>query len=344
MNGSSSGRAVTMADVARTAGVSRAAVSFVLNERSDISIPEATRERVLATAAQLGYRRNAAARALASQRSGLFGLVTEIVTSPFAADIITGAQRRAWEDERFLLIAPSEDDEAMESAAIEKLLEQRIEGLIIAASWHQAIRVPENAHQVPCVLVHCYDESGRLPSIVPDEESGGRAAARELLAAGHREIGHLTLPLGIPAQVGRLRGFASELSAASVPLPDQRIIAGDGTAESGYRGAAELLDGPNPPTALFCGNDRMAMGAYDAAKERGLRIPHEISIIGFDDQRALADSLRPGLTTVALPFEEMGAAGVRKLTELTAGSQKTSSHLALDCPLRQRSSVGFALR
>lgn len=333
-----------MADVARTAGVSRAAVSFVLNDRSDISIPEATRERVLATAAELGYRRNAAARALASQRSGLFGLVTEIVTSPFAADIVKGAQWRAWEDERFLLIAPSEDDQAMESVAIEKLLEQRIEGLIIAASWHQAIQVPENAYQLPCVLVHCYDESGRLPSIVPDEESGGRAAARELLAAGHQQIAHITLPLGIPAQIGRLQGFAAELSAAGVDLPDHRIAVGDGTTDSGYRGAAELLDGPNPPTAIFCGNDRMAMGAYDAIKERGLRIPHEISVVGFDDQQALADCLRPGLTTVALPFQEMGAAGVRKLTELTAGSPKTSSHLALDCPLRQRSSVGFALR
>ncbi|MCO1337958.1 LacI family transcriptional regulator [Kocuria polaris] len=338
------GRAVTMADVARTAGVSRTTVSFVLNDRSGANIPASTRERIAEAAERLGYRRNAAARALASQRSGLFGLVTEIVTSPFAADVIKGAQWQSWEDNRFLLIAPSENEQDMESAAIEKLLEQRIEGLIIAASWHQAVRVPENAHQVPTVLVHCFDESGRLPSIVPDEEAGGRAAARELLASGHREIAHITLPPGIPAQVGRLRGFGGELSAAGVALPDKRVLAGDGTAESGYQGAAELLDGPNPPTALFCGNDRMAMGAYDAVKERGLRIPHEISIIGFDDQQALADSLRPGLTTVALPFEEMGAAGVRKLAELTTGSRETSSHLALDCPLRQRSSVGIALR
>ncbi|GAA3708862.1 LacI family DNA-binding transcriptional regulator [Zhihengliuella alba] len=337
-------RPVTMADVARAAGVSRTTVSFVLNDRSGVNIPGTTRERILHAAEGLGYRRNAAAQALASQRSGLFGLVTEIVTSPFAADVIKGAQWRSWEDNRFLLIAPSENEQMMEAAAIEKLLEQRIEGLIIAASWHQAIEVPENAHQVPCVLVHCFDESGRLPSVVPDEESGGRAAAQELLAYGHREVAHITLPPGIPAQVGRLRGFGAELSAADVALPDQRIVAGDGTAESGYHGAAELLDGPNPPTAIFCGNDRMAMGAYDAIKERGLRIPHEISVVGFDDQQALADSLRPGLTTVALPFEEMGAAGVRKLTAMTTGSRDTSSHLALDCPLHRRSSVGFALR
>ncbi|GAB3620178.1 LacI family DNA-binding transcriptional regulator [Glutamicibacter endophyticus] len=341
---SSPARAATMADVARTAGVSRTAVSFVLNGRSDASIPEATRARILAAAEQMGYRRNAAARALASQRSGLFGLVTEIVTSPFAADIIKGAQWSAWQDERFLLIAPSETNQVMEEAAIEKLLEQRIEGLIIAASWHQQIRVPANAYQMPCVLVHCFDEEGRLPSIVPDEEAGGRVAARTLLAAGHRNIGHITLPTGTPAQVGRLRGFGAELSTAGAPLADRLIVAGDGTAESGYRGASELLDGPNPPTAIFCGNDRMAMGAYDAIKERGLRIPQEISIVGFDDQQALADCLRPGLTTVALPYEEMGAAGVRKLTELTTGSRETSSHLALDCPLRQRSSVGIALR
>ena len=340
---SARGRAVTMADVARQAGVSRTAVSFVLNENNDVAIPPATRSRIVEAAAQLGYRPHAAAQALARQRSGWYGLVTEIVTSPLAVEVIRGAQQRAWAEERFLLIAPSEDELAMEVPAIEKLLEQRVEGIIIAATWHRAVVVPKNAHDVPCVLVNCYDADGRLPSIVPDEVGGGRTAARVLLDAGHERVGHVTLTPGIPAQRGRLQGFRAELADAGVTLADDLVVEGDGSAESGYRGAAELLDRDDRPTAIFCGNDRMAMGAFDAAKERGLSIPHDISIVGFDDQEFLAESLRPGLTTVALPFEEMGARGVSMLTSLTAGSTIDDLTTVVDCPLHLRSSVGLVL-
>lgn len=336
-------RPVTMADVARYAGVSRTAVSFVLNENMDVAIPDGTRSRIIDAAAELGYRPHAAAQALARQRSGWFGLVTEIVTAPYAVDIIAGAQQRAWSDERFLLIAPSEHDEQMESAAIEKLLEQRIAGLIIAATWHRAVVVPKNAHDVPCVLVNCFDTDGVLPSVVPDEVGGGRKAAGVLVDAGHRRIGHITLTPGIPAQEGRFQGFCAKLADADLPLDEGLVVEGDGTAESGYLGAAELLDRNEPPTAIFCGNDRMAMGAYDAIKERGLSIPRDISIVGFDDQEILAAYLRPGLTTVALPFVEMGARGVSMLTSLTAGSTITDPKVEIDCPLHLRSSVGLVL-
>ncbi len=337
-------RPVTMADVAREAGFSRTTVSFVLNDRAHVAIPAPTRKRILDVATQLGYRPNAAARGLARQRSGWFGLVTEIVTSPLAVEVIRGAQQRAWTDERFLLIAPSDDEVQMEAAAIEKLLEQRVEGLIIAATWHRAVVVPPNAYDVPCVLVNCFDANGTLPSVVPDEFGGGRAAAQVLLDAGHENIGHVTLEPGIPAQIGRLRGFRATLADAGVTLNDDLIVAGDGSTESGYLGAAELLDRDDRPTAIFCGNDRMAMGAYDAAKERGLRIPEDLSIVGFDDQQFLADSLRPGLTTVALPFQEMGASGVSMLTSLTAGRPIENPRLEIDCPLHLRSSVGSLLR
>lgn len=330
-----------MADVAREAGVSRTAVSFVLNGRDELGIAEATRERVLAASVSLGYRPNAAARALANQRSELFGLVTEIVTAPFAVDIVKGAQNAAWEQGKFLLIAPSEDDQTMESAAIEKLLEQQVEGIIIAATWHRGIRLPKNAHQVPSVLVNCFDLDGELPSVVPDERAGGRTATRHLIEAGHRRIGHITLAPGIPAMIGRLQGYRDELEHHGIAF-DERLVARapEGTADEGYAAAEALLGLVQPPTAIFCGNDRVAMGAYDAAKERGLRIPEDISIVGFDDQAYLASALRPGLTSVALPFVEMGTTGVSMLTALTAGKPIDDLSVVIDCPLRQRSSVG----
>ncbi len=337
---------VTMSDVAKHAGVSRTAVSFVLNDRADSGIPEETRQRIADAVTELGYRPNAGARALASQRSDWYGLVTEIVTAPFAVDIIKGAQDQAWLDHRFLLIASSEQGSVagsaksrMEDEAVEKLLEQRVAGLLIAATWHRGVVVPKGAREIPTVLVNCYDLEGNLPSIVPDERGGGRHATERLLGAGHVRIGVINLAPDIPAAVGRLQGYTDALTAAGVKFDPELVAVGHATADGGYEAAGHLLDLPQRPTALFCLNDRMAMGAYDAIKERGLSIPGDVAVIGFDNQELIAAYLRPKLTTVALPFEEMGVLAVQTLERLTAGQQLAASQQLVDCPLLERSSV-----
>lgn len=332
-------RAVTMADVARHAGVSRSAVSFVLNDRRSVSIAEDTRDRVLAAAAELGYRPNAGARALAKKQSDWYGLVTEIVTAPFAVEIIKGAQDRALVDEKYLLIASTESDPDVETAAIERLLEQRVEGLIYAATWHRAVELPEIAREVPTVLVNCFDAEGRYPAVVPDERTGGRRATERLLAAGHRRIGFINLDPEIPAAVGRLSGYHEVLQDAGIAADANLEISGHATADGGYDAASALLDLTDPPTAIFCANDRMAMGAYDAIKERGLRIPHDVAVIGFDNQELIAGYLRPGLTTVALPFDKMGALGVEILAGMIAGQSTGTGTVTVDCPLLERASV-----
>lgn len=334
-------QSVTMADVAKAAGVSRTTVSFVLNGRMESSIPESTRERINQAARELGYRPNAVARTLASKRSAWFGLVTEIATSPFATDVIKGAQQAAWRESNFLLVAPSEDDPGMEQLAVEKLLEQQVGGLIIATTWHREITVPENAKSVPCVLVNCFDADGEFPSIVPDEVGGGYTAAEILAEAGHTNIGHITLKTGIPAQIGRQTGMTQALRDHGITQDDSNIVPGDGTADSGYHGAKKLLEQSDPPTAIFCGNDRIAMGAYDAIKELGLRVGQDISIVGFDDQEILAPHMRPKLTTVALPFEEMGMAGVALLNQMVEGSPIENRQITIGCPPRIRSSVAM---
>ncbi|WP_309106075.1 LacI family DNA-binding transcriptional regulator [Arthrobacter sp.] len=341
-------RGVTMNDVANHAGVSRTTVSFVLNNRSTANISEETRKRIIESVQELGYRPNAGARALASQRSDWYGLVTEIVTAPFAVNVIKGAQDQAWLDRRFLLIAPSDQADAvgpnqgMEDAAIEKLLEQRVEGLLYAATFHRGVHVPKSAHEVPTVLINCFDADGKLPSIVPDERAGGRVAVERLLVAGHRRIGVINLDPQIPAAVGRLEGARDALAGAGLELDPELVVSGYATADGGYEAACEILDRypkDERPTALFCLNDRMAMGAYDAIKERGLTIPGDIAVIGFDNQELIAAYLRPKLTTVALPFEKMGALGVRTLAALTAGQPITADQQLVDCPLLERSSV-----
>ncbi|BCW47342.1 LacI family DNA-binding transcriptional regulator [Arthrobacter sp. StoSoilB5] len=338
-------RGVTMNDVAKHAGVSRTAVSFVLSNRENASISEETRTRINDAVQALGYRPNAGARALASQRSDWYGLVTEIVTAPFAVDIIKGAQDQAWLDRRFLLIAPSDQADAvgpnkgLEDAAIEKLLEQRVEGLLYAATFHRGVHVPQSANEVPTVLINCFDADGNLPSIVPDERAGGRVAVERLLQAGHTRIGIINLDPVIPAAVGRLDGAREALAVAGLELDPELVVSGYATADGGYEAACRILDHKNRPTALFCLNDRMAMGAYDAIKERGLTIPGDIAVIGFDNQELIAAYLRPKLTTVALPFQKMGALGVQTLAALTAGQPIIADQQLVDCPLLERSSV-----
>lgn len=209
---------VTMSDVARRAGVSRTTVSFVLNDKPGATIPDETRRRILKAIDELGYRPNAGARALAANRSGWFGLITEIVTGPFAAEVITGAQSRAWGDRRFLLIAASEGDPAQEAAALDQMLEHRVEGLLYATTWHRAVSLPKAAREVPTVLVNCYDAAGELPCILPDEVSGGYKATRRLLDAGHTRIGFINLDPEIPAAIGRREGYERALRGAGITL------------------------------------------------------------------------------------------------------------------------------
>lgn len=332
-------RNVTMADVARAAGVSRTTVSFVLSDRPSANIPEETRARIFDAVAELGYRPNAGARALAAQRTRLVGLITDVVTTPFGAGIIRGAQAQARLQGQSLLIASINGDPALDEAAVETMLEHRVEGLVCASGEHRPIKPPPNLVGVPTVFVHCFDAEGRFPAVVPDEVGGGYVATRRLTEAGHRRIGFINLDPQTVAALGRLEGYQRALHEAGVEPDGSLVRNGHATADGGYEQAALLLDSTNPPTALFCGTDRMAMGAYDAIKERGLVIPRDVAVVGFDDQEVIAGYLRPGLTTVALPFEQMGARAVEMLGNQEAEQPIATGPVAIDCPLVERSSV-----
>lgn len=330
-----------MADVARHAGVSRTTVSFVLSNRPSANIPEETRTRIFHAVAELGYRPNAGARALAAQRTRLVGLVTDVVTTPFGAGIIRGAQEQARKQGQSLLIASINGDSALDEAAVETMLEHRVEGLVCASGSHRPIEPPASLKDFPTVFVHCFDEERRLPAVLPDEVGGGYVATRRLTDAGHRRIGFINLDPQTVAAVGRLEGYQRALRDAGIERDGSLVRNGHATADGGYEQAVELLDSADPPTAIFCGTDRMAMGAYDAIKERGLCIPGDVAVVGFDDQEVIAGYLRPGLTTVALPFEEMGARGVELLGNLGQEEQSTAAAatVTVDCPLVERSSV-----
>jgi LacI family transcriptional regulator len=334
------GRSPTIGDVARLAGVSPTTVSFVLNDVAGSGISEATKERVRASARELRYRPNATARLLRTDRSHAIGFVTdEIASTPFAGDVVEGAQEAAWEAGKILMIVNTGENRRIEGAAVGMMLERRVEGIIYASMYHRAVKPPADSREVPTVLLNCYSEVGSWPSVVPDEVSGGRTATEVLLDKGHERVGFINLDPKLPAANGRLQGYRQALEARGLPFDDSLVTNGDGTASSGYCLAAELMLTPNPPTALFCGTDQTAMGAYEAVKERGLRIPEDVAVVGFDNQELIAAHLRPALSTVALPHYAMGRWAVNHLTDQAERDNTTPIRHVIDCPYVERESV-----
>lgn len=298
------------------AGVSPTTVSFVLNDVTGSRISEGTRDRVRSSARELSYRPNAAAKMLRENRSQTVGFITdEIASTPFAGEIIKGAQEAAWEAGKILVIVNTDHNKRIEESAVEMMLERRVEGLIHASMYHRAVEPPAASREVPVVLLNCYSEDGSWSSVVPDEVSGGRKATEVLLDAGHERIGFINLPPGVPAAVGRREGYEKAIRARGLDLDDSLITHCDGSARGGYGCAMGLMQRPDPPSAVFCGNDPTAMGAYEAIKELGLRIPEDVAVIGFDNQELIAAHLRPALSTITLPHYDMGRWAVTRLIE-----------------------------
>ncbi|ABW16376.1 transcriptional regulator, LacI family [Parafrankia sp. EAN1pec] len=328
-------------DVAALAGVSRTTVSFVMNGVADAAkISPETRARVWAAVEELGFRPNEIARSLRSSRSNVLGLVTsEIATTPHAVAIIKGAQETAFAHDKTLLIVDTDGRRDLDGETITKMSRWQVEGLILATDHHRELVPPDGIGQTPTILVNCFPADGSLTSIVPDERQGGCLATETLLAAGHRRIGFINGPDRFPASVGRMRGYRDAHRAAGVD-PDERLIrVGDWWQESGFRHAADLLGLSEPPTALFCANDWMAMGAYDAVRERGLRIPGDVAIIGFDNREQIAAHMRPRLSTVALPYHDMGRMAVERLLATEQTGSTDVERLLVPCPLVTRESV-----
>jgi len=322
--------------VARLAGVSPTTVPFVLNDVAGSGISQATSTRVRASARELRYRPNATARLLRTNRSYAIGFVTdEIASTPFAGDVIKGAQEAG----KILMIVNTGENREIEESAVGMMLERRVEGLIHAAMYHRAVTPPSDFREVPTVLLNCYSEGGSWSSVVPDEVLGGRTATEVLLCKGHRRVGFINLSPGIPAATCRLEGYKQALDAHGLAFHSSLVRYGDGTADGGYRYATELMRVGDPPTAIFCGNDPTAMGAYEALKELGLRIPEDVAVVGFDNHELIAAHLRPALSTVALPHYEMGRWAVGHLIEQSEHGIATTTQHAIGCPYIERESV-----
>lgn len=313
-------RPPTIAEVARLAGVSSATVSLVLNKVETARISPQTRHRVLEAAERLHYRVNANAKALRIQRSHTIGLLSDrVATEPYAGAMVSGAQAELWRHGYLLFVIDTGADPDMEAAAVDALLERQVEGILFAAMSTAQVQPPRGLGRVRAVLLNCYSDGPAHPSVIPGERAGGDAATTLLLQAGHRRVAFINARPTLFASAERLKGYRDALARCGVDEDPAYLRYGDWRQSGGYTQARELLALPDPPTGILCANDRTAMGAYDAIREAGLRIPEDISVVGYDDQRDLADELHPPLTTVALPHREMGLQAARLL--LSRGSE-----------------------
>ena len=350
------GRPPTLADVAREAGVSVTTASLVLRIPHPRNIGPGTQERVRATARQLGYVRNQAATDLRSQANSAIGFIADgIAQGPFAGEMIRGAQDAAWRRGYLLMIVETGHDPQLVREAVTRFAERRVHRIIYAPVGHQQVDLPQELADADPVLANSFDAGHRYSSFVPDEAGGARLAVQTLLAIRSAPVGFINLSPGDVAGVGRLAGYRAVLDEAGLPADDSYVIhtgqrTTGGTAElrlgglrygsnaaDGYQAARVLFRRHPDLSLLFCGTDRMAMGAYDYLKESGRKIPQDVAVVGFDNQLLIATQVRPPLTTIALPHYEMGKHAVQ--LALSHADRAAAQQITLPCHLVTRKST-----
>ena len=337
----SDNRHVRMGDVASRAGVSVTTVSHVLNDVPGKRIRPETRARVHAAATDLGYVLNVVARSLRTNRSHVLALIEdEISTTPHAFGIIRGVQDAASKLGWMIIHTNTGVNRTSEDAQIKALQQRQVDGFLYVRMVHREVAIPAALAGWSTVLVDATCEDASVSSVVPDEYRGGRTATHELVRHGHTRIAFMNNIDDIPASRGRFAGYRSALEEGGVEFKNEYVVLEASDAGGGLRAGRALLALAERPTAIFCFTDRMAMGAYHAAHERGLSIPEDLSVIGFDNQTIVSEGLFPGLTSVALPHYEMGGWAVRTLIQRIERPSSVPVQVALNCPLVRRDSVG----
>jgi LacI family transcriptional regulator len=336
----------TIKDVAELAGVSDRTVSRVVNGEPNIS--QKTRVRVEEAIARLNYIPNLAARMVRTNRSGVVGLITDVVsTTPNSVEIIRGIQDRVSRASQSLLIANTSGTKEAEARIWRTFQEHRIDGVMFATMYHHEVEFDPAAHNIPTVLVNCF-APGRddVAAIVPDDFQGGYSAARHAIDKGHERIAYVTLNPLILAATLRGQGFEKAMGEAGLPIrPDwvQPGIRGPLDAEEtcAFAVATDILSGPegDRPTILLAGNDEIAMQCLFAAARLDLKVPDQVAIIGFDDFRIISERVIPPLTTIALPYYDIGVRAADKLFAILGGTDDQPMVERLPCPLVERGSA-----
>ncbi len=307
----------TLTDVARRAGVSVTTASYILNGRSSqMRISGETERKVQAAMRDLEYRPNLNARSLRSSRTRTIGVLSDFVASgSFSSQLLTGASAAARACDHLLVIGESLGDPDAERLLLEDMADRQVDGLIYATRSASRVRLPAGMSGVDVVLLNCLDPDVDLPAVLPDDVAGGRMAVDQLVSAG---VAGEVYVVGedpaaeVTAGPDRLRGIQAALTEVGRPLAG--VVRCPWDVAPAHDAVASWLSTGARPDALICLNDRIAMGVYQALSEHDLRVAEDVSVISFDGSD-LAGWLRPRLTTLALPFTEMGTRAVQVLMD-----------------------------
>jgi len=327
---------VTIFDVAREAGVSYATVSRVLNNKDHVK-PE-KRQAVLDAVARLGYVANSQARSLAGGVSRVIGLLVQDVGTSYTGEIVRGIDEELSSAGYDLMLYTTHRRKAKESAYVDAIARGLADGLLLIlprdpGAYLESLRL----QNFPYVLIDHQGIGDYARSVGATNWQGAYDATRYLLELGHRRIGFITGAMDLGCSVDRLAGYAAALSDRDIQVDPLLIRTGDFFRPQGFAGAQALLDLPQPPSAIFASNDEMAFGVMEAVRVRGLRIPDDISVIGFDDI-SQASLVHPELTTVRQPMEQMGRRATQMLLELIADPQQMMGRVTLPTTLVVRGS------
>lgn len=316
----------TIYDVAKAAGVSPKTVSRVLN--GDAPVNERTRKAVQKAINDLGYVPSSAARAMRSNRSGLIGLITGAISvSPQIIEnglpdllIVQGIQRVIEGAGKTLLISDTGGRTERVATLMRTFREHRVEGLIYVADHHQQVSLPPLSTTTKLVLANCYDDKD-TPSVLPNDYQGQKLLVAELIAKGHRRIAYLTFDEQMDATQLRSLGYRDALGDANIDYDPALVISADPNspeteAQLLWDAIDRLMTLETPPSVICCANDRMAMLAYGILRSRGLSLPGDISVAGYDNHRLISETLFPPLTTVELAYGAIGARAAQLLLAL----------------------------
>lgn len=322
---------VRLLDVAAAAGVDASVVSRVLSGDDRLSIRPETRQRIVEAATRLNYRPNTAARTLKTARTMAIGMIVPDLANVNYATIAVGVEDRAAQAGYSLLVASG-------SASERRLdLHGRIDGLLVGMATTETPRLGDFGAGIPAILVNRREPCG-ISSVTVDDEAGAALATEHLVAIGHRRIGHVAGPQNADTGRRRRRGYEAALRNAGI-APDPGLIVEAAFDEAGgHVAAARLLSLSPRPTALFAANVRAALGAMAAARRLGLRVPADVSVVGFHDA-PFASYLDPALTTVRMPLAEMGRQAADHLLALIGGSVVDDLMVAMPPELVVRAST-----
>ncbi len=335
---------VTMRDIARVAGCSQPTVSFVLNNNDSVKISDQTRMRVLDAARELGYKAPAQPSKSGDKHPGYIDgpiafVIDTLATSPEGVHAYDGVLEAVKATGNIVILAETRNDPVLEPKTLQYFIDQRVSAIIYACVFTRQVELPPILQNtdIPVFLLNCYTEDLSRPAVVPSEIAGGHTATNALINAGHTRIGLITGELFMECASGRYTGYRNALASADLPFSEELVVEGNWLPSSGFEGTKKLMSLPKPPTAIFCANDRMAVGCYEALKEMGLSIPEDISVIGYDDDE-IARHLSPPLTSMNLADRSMGRWVIDQLFHGQAGNSRHPL-TKLECELIERDSI-----